>query len=502
MATSADDGPSAPSAPSGLSGPSGPGAPSGPRSDPDTQVVIIGAGCAGIAAARALYEHGVHAILVEAKSCIGGRVCAGRPFTPNLTAVPDERRVVVYPGANWIHDLDETTNPLYRAALRMRVTLHATSPDHDPGVDVCVFDRGRVVPPDVYARARERYRWIRTHWNVSGDDASYEGMVRQTIADSHAVYGECGDVELRVLRWMTDLMANTLASPLGRVLKTPYAHAGTDSGDALVEGGYFEILRHLADEYPLDVRLGHRVTRVVDELTCVRVACRTAGGDETTLSARACLVTLPVGVLHSSAVAFVPRVPAHIQRVAASVSSGTMNLVWLWYPTAFWPEGYNFLGATRDATRDATFSTFLVPTVYDDTGARQPILMGQVAGEYATSIETQTPMQIAREATRVLRGMFGAEAVPDAIGCDRSAWSSDPLARGSWSYVDVSAWTSSAEADEDADADEAEDTEADEADEQRSAVYYAGEALSQDNTAHGAYLSGEREARRMIERLF
>ena len=270
-------------------------------------------------------------------------MCAGRPFTPNLTAVPDERRVVVYPGANWIHDLDETTNPLYRAALRMRVTLHATSPDHDPGVDACVFDRGRVVPPDVYARARERYRWIRTHWNVSGDDASYEGMVRQTIADSHAVYGECGDVELRVLRWMTDLMANTLASPLGRVLKAPYAHAGTDSGDALVEGGYFQILRHVADEYPLDVRFGHRVTSVVDELTGVRVVCRTAVGDETTLSARACLVTLPVGVLHSNAVAFVPRVPAHIRRVAASVSSGTMNLVWLWYPTAFWPQGYNLL---------------------------------------------------------------------------------------------------------------------------------------------------------------
>jgi hypothetical protein len=101
--------------------------------------------------------------------------------------------------------------------------------------------------------------------------------------------------------------------------------------------------------------------------------------------------------------------------------------------------------------------------------------------------------------------MFGAEAVPDAIGCDRSAWSSDPLARGSWSYVDVSAWTSSAEG-EDTEAGEADKAEkadeADKADEQRSAVYYAGEALSQDNTAHGAYLSGEREARRMIERLF
>jgi hypothetical protein len=99
--------------------------------------------------------------------------------------------------------------------------------------------------------------------------------------------------------------------------------------------------------------------------------------------------------------------------------------------------------------------------------------------------------------------MFGAEAVPEAIGCDCSAWSSDPLARGSWSYVDVSACTSSAEGEDteaDTEADEAE--KADEADEQRSAVYYAGEALSRDNTAHGAYLSGEREARRMIERLF
>jgi hypothetical protein len=122
----------------------------------------------------------------------------------------------------------------------------------------------------------------------------------------------------------------------------------------------------------------------------------------------------------------------------ACMASGTMNVVWLWYPRVFWSEGYNFLGVTCSAAEVASFSTFLIPCLYDDRGQRQPILMGQVFGEYARRIETQTPRQVAHEATHVLRRMLGADWVPDAIGCDHSRWTSDELARGAWSYVDVS----------------------------------------------------------------
>lgn len=50
---------------------------------------------------------------------------------------------------------------------------------------------------------------------------------------------------------------------------------------------------------------------------------------------------------------------------------------------------------------------------------------------------------IAAEATATLRAMFGAELVPDAIGCAHSTWGSDPFARGSWSYFPYRADSSS-----------------------------------------------------------
>ncbi len=100
-------------------------------------------------------------------------------MTQNLCAHPDGRRVMVYPGANWIHDLDEASNPLYRVARRLDLRLHETSSDHEPGGDVCLFDAGRIVPPDVFARVLDRYRWMKGHWNLTGDDPSYEGMMRQ-----------------------------------------------------------------------------------------------------------------------------------------------------------------------------------------------------------------------------------------------------------------------------------------------------------------------------------
>lgn len=50
---------------------------------------------------------------------------------------------------------------------------------------------------------------------------------------------------------------------------------------------------------------------------------------------------------------------------------------------------------------------------------------------------------IAAEATATLRAMFGADNVPDALGCAHSTWGSDPFARGSWSYFPYRADSSS-----------------------------------------------------------
>lgn len=110
-----------------------------------------------------------------------------------------------------------------------------------------------------------------------------------------------------------------------------------------------------------------------------------------------------------------------------------MNLVWLWYPEVFWPQdGTNFFGVARDDNELAKFTTFLAPPMLDQHGKRQPILMCQVFGDFAVEIESMSNEDIAAEATAVLRKMFGAEVVKDAIGCVHSSWLSDPFSQCSW----------------------------------------------------------------------
>ena len=58
-----------------------------------------------------------------------------------------------------------------------------------------------------------------------------------------------------------------------------------------------------------------------------------------------------------------------------------------------------------------------------------------MVGAAAEALESMTEEQVAARATAVLRGMFGAAQVPDAVGCSFSAWHREPFTRGSWSFI-------------------------------------------------------------------
>ena len=63
--------------------------------------------------------------------------------------------------------------------------------------------------------------------------------------------------------------------------------------------------------------------------------------------------------------------------------------------------------------------------------------MCQIFGEFAYKSENMTPFELADEAERILSKIFPKVVLPKAIGCSHSKWSTDPLIRGSWSYIDI-----------------------------------------------------------------
>ena len=116
---------------------------------------------------------------------------------------------------------------------------------------------------------------------------------------------------------------------------------------------------------------------------------------------------------------------------------------------------------------------------------KAPVLIGYVGGETGIRLESETDDQIIERLLRVLSKYFKKD-IPQPESFFITRWHSDPFSRGSYSYYPVG----SSPADRDILAGSV-----------NKQIYFAGEATHHDYpaTTHGAYLSGIREARRVLE---
>jgi len=95
------------------------------RQAPDTQVLILGGGVAGIIAARTLAAQGItNFLIVEARDELGGRMRSTTFGAPN-------RQLTVELGANWIHGTQEgdgPANPIFELALKHNLNTAESDP--------------------------------------------------------------------------------------------------------------------------------------------------------------------------------------------------------------------------------------------------------------------------------------------------------------------------------------------------------------------------------------
>lgn len=331
-----------------------------------------------------------------------------------------------------------------------------TSPDESPGNDVLLFDvnscyetsSGETLPgeplcKDQYEALLARWKWVLETCRREGvshieDPHGYDSLLhalQYAIRESENpdLFGPCSPVTVRGLNWCIDRLAIDNANSLSGVSANQFqSELSTGSeGEGIVAGGYYALLSEFSS-FPSDIRLNHVVTNVETLLSGkIRVSCDNGSSFES----EACIVTIPVAVLQEDLVTFSPQ-PLKLQKLLdqSMMCPGIMNLVWLWYPYVFWPEGYNFFGVTRSDSETAMFTTFLVPALHDQFGVKQPILMAQVFGEFAIRIESMSEESVATLATATLAKMFGNE-IPNAVGCVRSTWRSDKYSKCSWTVI-------------------------------------------------------------------
>jgi len=410
--------------------------------NPACEVIVIGAGAAGLAAAEALALAGRSVLVLEARERIGGRVWTRR--MPGL-ALPVEL------GAEFVHgDAAVTYRLLKKAGMRTlasgRVQRYAAG--------------GRLRAVDSFKQAQLAMQDRRL---LESADLSFdEFLARQRRLPA-------------LTRTFARLMVQGFdaadpARASARAIAEEWGEGGALGGSQpRPREGYGPLLDWLAQRL-IEHGGRLRMQSVVREMRWKRGRVEVLG-DAYRFTARRAVVTLPLGVLQSGAVRFSPGLEK--QKALKRLASGPVIKAALRFPGAFWESrapGAAFFHAPR-----APFPTFWTPLP-----ARVPLLIAWAGGPKAEMISGMA--DVVGAILKSLKSVFGTCQSPDQVLVQN--WQSDPFARGAYSYVLVGG----------------EGAREDLAAPLDGTLFFAGEATSagDSGTVAGALASGERAAREAL----
>jgi monoamine oxidase len=419
------------------------------------EVLIIGAGVAGLTAARDLTAAGARVLVLEARDRLGGRV-----MTHHTPDGPVEL------GAEFVHGaVEETLSVAREAALALRETDRGAP--RVKGADRETAEE----PADVFSAMDV----VLAHASADGPDESFQHLV------------ERADVEPEVKARCLALVEGYHAADPARIgvrslLKNTAAdeRPGANRQFRFV-GGYDGLVAAIfqrIDPALCDVRLDTVVTEVSWERR--RVAARTSAGEE--LEAPQLIVTVPLGVLKAGAIEFSPRL-AEKEEVIGRLEMGDAERVSLCLASDAWLAPDRFPPGGFLLTGEPPFPVWWVsrPPPF-------PVATGWAGGRNARALRQMGGAARVDAAVAALAAALGADAGrlrQDLRGGFSHNWLADPFARGAYSYAGVGGSEAGTELAVPIDG----------------TLFFAGEATESDGqngTVHGAIASGRRAAKQAL----
>lgn len=304
--------------------------------------------------------------------------------------------------------------------------------------------------------------------------------------------------DMRLLSWH---MANLEYANAGALGKLSLAGWDQDMGNEFegehsqVIGGYQQVPRGLWS-YPskLDVRTGKAVTKIsysTNPASTARTSVHCEDGE--VIHASKVIVTTPLGILKEKSIKFSPPLPDWKTGAIDRLGFGVMNKVILVFDKPFWDTERDMFGLLRESDPPNSLSQeayatnrgrfYLFWNCMKTSGL--PMLIALMAGEAAHQAEKSTDAEILSEVNLQLRNIFKDKDVPDPLETIITRWGQDRFARGSYSHVAAHALPG----------------DYDLMAKSTGNLYFAGEATcgTHPATVHGAYLSGLRAAKEVLE---
>lgn len=418
------------------------------------RIIVIGAGLAGLGAARELAAQGDQVTVLEARDRIGGRIWTSRLW-PGL---PMDM------GASWIHGTDG--NPMTSLADAAGAARLETSYDSTLSLDATGNEADL---SDDYGLVEELIGAARKKAEKLDQDLSLWDTILTTKAWKEA----SGDQRLRATHILNGMIDAEYGASSAEVSVWHFDESKEfDGGDVLFPGGFDQIVQHLARD--LDIRTGQVVTALAPEGDAVRVTLA-GGGSEV---ADHVVLTVPLGVLKSGDIAFGAPLDEARQAAIATLGMGVLNKCWLRFDRIAWPDDVDWIEWTGPKVGEWAQWVSLAQA------AGAPVLLGVHAAGKAREMEALPDADMLTSAHAALKSMFGDD-FPAPVDAQITRWSQDPFAYGSYSFNAVGTTLDTRAALAGAD--------------WGGRLVFAGEAAEPDywGTAHGALLSGRRAAQEL-----
>lgn len=413
------------------------------------KVIVIGAGISGLAAARLLKSKKFDVVLLEARNTVGGRI-----QSQNFDGVTFDM------GASWIHG--PNGNPITKLADQAGITTFFTNDEKSKLYSANAIEWSQSEMDQLDAEYEKAMNLVKTATEGVSVESSFNQKFPGKITEDKWKYLLSAYLEFDV------------GADISEISAKHYDNDELFAGeDVIVVNGYKKIIHYLATD--ITIYTNEIVTEI--DYSANKPVVKS---NKNQYEADFVLVSVPLGVLKKQTINFIPPLSNEKKAAIQRLGFGKLAKYILFFDSVFWDSDTHYLGSITPDKGKFNYFLNMQPIL------NKPMLMTFAFGNTCSELVGKTEEELKDAIFIRLQQMFGIAKAKKPIHIFSANWETENHIWGSYTFPAVNC----------------DETEYETiASNIRNKIFFAGEHTIQEyrGTVHGAYLSGIREAEKIIE---